>query len=191
MRAFEDHFLTDFREWWSNRAETLPVTLVEVGASISAIRLRIEGLTEVMAIHVTVREEIAVTVEVDGIEWDTLAEWAAPGVEVEGGVACILCANDQRTVYPDYYTLWTTLAYEPFARWLADHLSPATAIGLGGAVGGSTWAVLLRDDDHRGYERRILLALPQQDHADGASDRSNSSDVSVTTISNGSANSTS
>lgn len=157
MRAFEDHFLTHFREWLDGRAETLPVRLVEIGASISAIRLRIEGLTEALTINVTEREEIAVTVEVDGIEWDTLALWEAPGVEVAGGVACILCPEDQRIVYHDYYTLWTTLAYEPFARWLADHLAPATAIGIGGAAGASTWAVLLRDGEDRGYRRRILL----------------------------------
>lgn len=191
MRPFEDHFLTFFREWLDSRAETLPVKLVEVAASISTIRLRVSGMTEGLVVHVTEREEIAVTVEIGGVEWDTLAEWVAPGVEAEGGVACILCSPDERTVYPDYYALWTTLAYEPFARWLATDLAPATAIGLGGAAGESTWAVLLRDDDHRGYERRIPLDLQHQDHVDGAPDHSNSSEVSVSTISNGSANSTS
>jgi len=191
VRPFEDHFLTHFREWLDSRAETLPVRLVEVAASISAIRLRVEGVTEALVVHVTEQQEIAVTVEISGVQWDTLAEWAAPGGEIAGGVACILSPEAERVIYPDYMTLWTALAYEPFAQWLADHLTPATAIGLGGTAGESTWAVLLRDGEDREYERRIPLYPQHQDHDDGAAGLSNSSEVSVSTISNGSANSTS
>ncbi len=149
--------LAAFDDWIAEQNGLLAIPLTVVARAPGSIRLTFDGVIKAVEV-IVVRDEIMVLVEHGGVCYDILADFECSPVIVTDGVVCGLCDEVGRTIYPTRQTLFVEHVFRPFADWIRTKLVPADALGLGGGRHeGATWAVLLSDDDYKGYEVIVPL----------------------------------
>jgi hypothetical protein len=65
---------------------------------------------------------------------------------VPGGYICTSCDPDTRLTFPTREAVWIQDLFEPFLKWVNEHLAPATKLHMYFSEGSSRYATLIVED---------------------------------------------